>query len=93
MAATTIRDDHAHIAFVFVLPEYQTCGVGEALVHDAATGKPIGAYVVSRDHEECRVGPVLANQVADVSSILRRALAAAREVGDDTSVTEVTDVP
>jgi hypothetical protein len=68
-------------------------GAREALVHDAATGEPIGAYVVSRDHEHCRIGPVLADEVTDVPRIVRRALAAAAKLCEGAPVTWVADVP
>ena len=184
MAATTIRDDHAHIVFLFVLPEHQGKGVGKALLAEttraiaahgahkisltasddrrawqrylrmgllpgapivslsapepqipdaAADGltqtavdpaderqlaaldaldhqikgasrrvdrlawhaegarealvysedgadTPVGAYVVSRHHDQCRIGPVVAIAPEHVAPIVRRALVAARDL-------------
>jgi GNAT superfamily N-acetyltransferase len=69
-------------------------GAHETLVYDTnAPDMPLGAYVVSRDHEQCRIGPVLAVDTAQVGAILERAFMTARHLCEGATTPWKVDVP
>jgi ribosomal protein S18 acetylase RimI-like enzyme len=69
-------------------------GAREALMYDAYDPDvPIGAYVVSREPDQCRIGPVLAVHLEQFNAILRRALVAAQELCAIAAVPWLADVP
>jgi GNAT superfamily N-acetyltransferase len=69
-------------------------GAREALVYVTnVPDVPIGAYVVSREPDQCRIGPVLAVYPEQFNAILRRALVAAQELCAGAAEQWLTDVP